>query len=115
MMKKQPWHDNFLLSLRELADLNAQRRAWLGGDESGIPVASELLNEVFDDSGLTELLKRGPVFSKKADQALKDLNKLSAQIDLDQSTENLVTSKHWLQITLLAAVALKAVNKALES
>ncbi len=113
-MKRETWHNNFLLSLRELADPEAQRRSWLHGDESRIPPPVELLSQVFDDSGIADLLDEGLVFSDKADKALSNLNRLTTGINLDQPLEKLLGSELWLQITRLAATALRAIEESLE-
>lgn len=114
-MEKQPWHENFLLALEELSDPEAQRRSWLHGDETNVPPPSELINQVFDDSGIIDLLDDGPVFSDRADKALRDLSDLVDTSDLNQPIENLLASKHWLQVASLARLALNAVHEALDS
>jgi len=113
-MSPQPWQALILDALDELTDLNFQIEVWLRAERPGIvssPV--EAVNGLFDDSGLGDLLKRGPVFSEPADSTLRALKSLLDSIDFEQA--DLLTDPRWDSVRKLAATALVQVRAALEA
>jgi hypothetical protein len=63
-------------ALRDLADPNFQRRAWIEGSPNEISSPSEVYSALFDDSGLRDALSRGElVFSAEIDRRLAELDR----------------------------------------
>jgi hypothetical protein len=54
------------------------------GDENSSP--TEVVNQLFDDSSLSNLLERGTVISMRADSMLRELSACIDAIDFDRST-----------------------------
>jgi hypothetical protein len=112
-MKPEPWHATFIQSLQELADLQAQTRAWVGGAAPEFPSPTELVCQVFDDSGILELLARGPVFSPETDACLLEVSRRVDEVDLEQPPQDLVRNAAWLCVVHAAADALRAASAVL--
>lgn len=113
-MKKQSWHNEFFQSLAELANVEAQQQEWLAGGGASLPAPSELVCQVFDDSGLDNLLANGQVFSSAADAVLREMSDLVTKIDLEQDPENILRDARWLELTTLAEKAVKLVSEVIE-
>jgi hypothetical protein len=74
---------------------------------------TELVCQLFDDSGLDELLEGGIVFSTRADDTLRRMNVLASNLNLEQRPDDLLRDGRWLEFTRLAESALAAVETAL--
>ena|ERR1051326_8178047 len=109
-MTQPPWVEPFLESLRELSDLAAQRRAWIGGEVLDFPAPAELVNQVFDDSGLDAELASGTVFSPEADDLLRQLSRLVEDIDLSGDPAIWLDGAPWRRVADLARRALIAIS-----
>jgi hypothetical protein len=109
-MRKQDWHAGFLQSLAEMADIVMQRQAWIEKAQSRFPSPTELVCQVFDDSGVDDLLAKGLVFSEATDNVLRRLSGLVARVNLDVRPQELLSSKHWFEVTEEAALALDMVG-----
>ena len=113
-MKIQAWHAGFLLSLEEASDIDAQRAAWVDRTSTHFPEPTELICQMFDDSGIDDLLAEGVVFSETTDAALRWLSALAARLDMDQSPERLMSSNGWLEFARETARVLALVREDLE-
>jgi hypothetical protein len=71
---------------------------------------TEIVCELFDDSGLAGLLERGAVFSGEADNLLRALGEKVTQVDLDQPPEALSRDPRWQEIQALARATLRLVG-----
>lgn len=114
-MTPQPWQALVLETLHELADVEFQAEVWLRGERPDVvshPI--ETVNELYDDSGLGDLLEVGHVFSEPADSTLRRLRALLHTFDLGHR-ERLLTDARWGEVRRLAATALVQVREALES
>ncbi len=114
LMKIQAWHAGFLLSLEEASDIDAQRAAWVDRTSTHFPEPTELICQMFDDSGIDDLLAEGVVFSETTDAALRWLSALAARLDMDQSPERLMSSNGWLEFARETARVLALVREDLE-
>lgn len=113
VMKKEPWHDSFLESLAELADIDRQRSTWVGGEANDLPSPSELVCQVFDDSGLDDFLRSGTVFSEPVDELLRELSNSVETFDLGKPAAELVADAEWVAIADRAGHALQKVQSIL--
>jgi len=111
-MAEETWESPFLESLREMSDVSAQRRAWIDGDLPNFPDPTELVSQVFDDSGLDDALAAGQVFSPEADDLLRQLSGAVEGIDVSGRAEGWIGDVPWLRVTDLAKRALVAISKA---
>jgi hypothetical protein len=81
-MKLEPWQTMVLETLRELSDASLQERVWLRGEGGEVSSPTEVVNQLFDDSGLSDLLEGDLVFSEEADFALRQLSEHVDTINL---------------------------------
>ena len=112
-MKAQAWHTGFVQSLEEASDIDAQKAAWVDRTSTHFPEPAELICQIFDDSGIDDLLAEGALFSETTDAALKQLSKLAARLDLDESPERLVLSDGWVEFARETAKVLALVKEEL--
>ncbi|MCX5742961.1 MAG: hypothetical protein NT062_10745 [Proteobacteria bacterium] len=113
-VEMESWQRMVVDCLRDLSDAALQNRLW-GDSEPKQPSPTEIVNQLFDDSGLGDLLDAGPVFSPEADLILKGLSLHIDSIDFDQSIEDLLADERWIGARQLAATALRAVDAVLEN
>lgn len=112
-MQLEPWKQMVLDSLEELSDASFQDRAWIRRDGPEISSPSEAVNQLFDDSGLSDLLENGVVFSAQADLTLRQLSKYVDALDFEQSAEALLDDVRWSKVRELASQARREVEAAL--
>lgn len=98
-----------LSALRELADLEYQRRVWTGRDRHGeMSSFEECVATLLDDSGLSvELDARGPVFDARIDAELQSLRLALARIDTHRSPDALVADPEMSRVRVQAAGILR--------
>lgn len=113
-MKAQKWHEGFVQSLEEGSDIDRQRRAWSDRTDTDFPAPAELVCQIFDDSGVDDLLAEGVVFSESTDAILRRLSTLAAELNVDENPELLVSRAGWVEFAREAARALALVRKDLE-
>jgi hypothetical protein len=83
-------------SLEEAADLDRQRAAWVDRTDAHFPAPTELVSQVFDDSGIDDLLGTGElVFSQRTDAAIRALSALVEEMGLDEDPVQLWVSETW--------------------
>lgn len=103
--------------LYELSDIEFQRRVWIraeGYEESSI---TELISQLFDDTGLGDSLEKsgnGTVFSSKIDSILTELSHLIDKIDFNIDIELLLNHSSWTEIRYLAAKAAQLIKSSIE-
>jgi len=112
-MKMRAWHADFVQSLEEATDIDAQRAAWIARTNTDFPEPTELLCQIFDDSGVDDLLAEGAVFSEATDVALRELSQLASRQDLTETPERLLSSEGWLEFAREAARVLALVREEL--
>ena len=82
--------------LEELSDLEFQKRVWLRGEGPEESSFVELTCQLFDDTGLDDLLSnKGQcvIFSKDIDLLLCELSKIIDTIDSNDKTINILNYK----------------------
>lgn len=112
-MNDARWLSQFLESLRQLGDRDAQRDAWIGLKRPNFPSPEELICQVFDDSGLDDLLSIGPVFSPKVDAVLRELSDVAAVFVPASTAADIDADERWAKIVALARRALFAIEHSL--
>jgi len=114
-MKRELWHSRLLESLDELSDVDRQASAWVHRDLEFFPTATELLCQLFDDTGLDQLLSAGEVFSPPLDELLRKMSTLASQVDVELPAEQLLQDALWKELAAMAAQAYNGVNDVLDS
>jgi len=110
METQQHWHCVFLESLEALAGIERQRRAWLDGTDSSFPSPVELVCQLFDDSGIDDLLEIGLVFSQPTDALLRKMSSLAEEVDVEVAAEKLLQCESWRRLSQDAGRALQMVK-----
>lgn len=110
-MKTQVWRADFIQSLEEASDIGGQRAGWVDRTRTHFPTPAELVCQIFDDSGVDDLLADGIVFSETTDAALRRLSTLAAGLDLDDEPARLVSSEGWIEFAREAARVLALVRE----
>jgi hypothetical protein len=114
-MSEQKWTAPFLESLRQLADVGAQKQAWVEHRLSEFPAPEELICQVFDDSGIDDALVAGGVFSTDADGLLRQLSRAVGGLDVSRQPARLLADAEWLRVVDLAGQALAAISHGLRA
>ena len=114
-MQMEPWQRLILEALQELSDASFQDRAWRRREGSEISSPNEVVNQLFDDSGLGDLLEDGLVFSEQADSTLQQLSRYIDTIDFERPVDDLLVDERWTKVRELAAQARAEVHAALHS
>ena len=112
-MKAQDWIAGFIQSLEEASNIDRQRSAWVGRRDPNFPAPAELVCQLFDDSGVDDLLAEGVVFSEATDALLRRLSSLAADLDLNGPPEVLLSSEGWGGFAREAARVLALVREEL--
>jgi hypothetical protein len=106
----QGWRETVIETLRDIADTEAQRAAWVSGIGRPIPDPIELGCELFDDTNLGNRLSTGLVFSRECDELLRQLGRLFEASSLGGPPAAVLGSPEWREIVLLARAALDCVG-----
>ena len=111
-MKIENWHKNIMASLHELADADFQERIWVRGEGPEVSSYVEAVCQLYDDSGLTELLqdKSKPVISLQVDNILRELSSELDGIDSQMSAKDILEHPRWPKIRELADQAWQLMN-----
>ena len=96
-------------ALRDLSDVEYQRRAWLASQGPVVSSFDEQACQVFDDTGLSPALdtdRRPPELSEDAFSALKDLDLAVSRVEGNAPPERLLEDPRVVKVRELAARAL---------
>lgn len=106
--------ETVLSALRELADLDYQRRVWTRQDRDGeMSSFEECVASLFDDSGLSLALDgRGGAFGARIDAELKSLRLALARIDTQRSPDAVVADPEMKLARDQAAAVLRELLRA---
>lgn len=101
--------DQVVSGLRELADIDYQRRVWLGLDPRGeMSSFVEAVETIFDDSGLgPELDAMRPAFGTSIDAQLAALDRVLHLVDARRSVEELIEDPMMGRVREQAAAILR--------
>ena len=102
---REAWQETVIQSLEELSDRSRQRTFWVDRARGDFPSPAEVLCELFDDTGLSEMLALGTVFSEEADASLRSLSEKADSITLDKAPDDLLEDSEWFELTQLASRA----------
>jgi hypothetical protein len=97
-------------ALRELADEHAQATLW---NASGGPEVSSLAESkcrLWDDSGLSDAMERGVVYSKSIDTQLRQLRDVLRRIDESAPVDAILASPHLEAARALAKQVLESLR-----
>lgn len=107
-MSLTAWQETVVACLRELSDTKQQKRSWIDKDRACFPSPEELVCQLFDDSGLGDLLEAGDVaFSPECDALLGELGRKIDDVRLDQPVASLIEDRAWREVRSLAKEALR--------
>ena len=99
----EAWKSLVVDTLADLSDRTAQERSWLIHRDGAVASPVELISRLFDDSGVSDLMEQGPVFSLETDALLGRISDLVDGLDLGQPPEKLLQDPAWTQLRELAA------------
>ena len=105
--------DNLLVALSDLADQEFQRRAWLASEGPEVSSFSELICQVFDDTGLSDALgadRRPIALSERSFSALRKLDWAVSKVDQGLSTELLLEDAQMEAVRRVAASAFESIK-----
>jgi hypothetical protein len=100
--------------LGELADYDFQRRTWLSPAGPEVSSFSELVSQLFDDTGLASVLERNTgssIFGKSADAALRELNQAVGSVNQRLPPATLLEHPTMQAVRQKAARALAALTR----
>lgn len=99
--------------LRELSDLEFQRRVWVKGSDTEASSFNEVVCQLFDDYGLEELLQKKDqiVFTKEIDSLLRKISSLIDSIDDGLSQEKIIKLPIWKDVLYNSSKVLELINK----
>ena len=106
--------DQVVSGLRELADIDYQRRVWLALDPRGeMSSFEEAVETVFDDSGLgPELEAMRSTFGTFIDAQLAALDRLLHLVDARRSVEDVIDDPIMARVRAQAAAILRYLDDA---
>jgi hypothetical protein len=84
------YHDLVTSSLEELTDRDFHERLWFGKIPGMVGSYVEAVEGLFTDSGLSDALKEGPVYSAEIDDLFGVLSKQLRAVDEDQYLPELI-------------------------
>jgi hypothetical protein len=102
--------DTVRAGLRELADIEFQRRVWTGrGGADEMSSFEEAVETLFDDSGVEPNLGLGrPVFGPPLDAKMLALGELLDRIEADRSPDEIIDDPLMVDVRRAAAAILEA-------
>ncbi len=99
--------------LEELSDPEFQERVWVRGEGAEVSSPVETISQLFDDSGLGDLLaesKSEPVISATVDGLLTRLSSLVDQVDLGGEPAQVLRAPEWVEVRRTAREVLDAMD-----
>jgi hypothetical protein len=107
--------NNLSRGLRELSDAEFQHRTWMASKGPEVSSFSELVSQVFDDTGLADALDAGrcpPELSEISFSVLKELDSAVSRVDQGATPEDLLDNPKVERVRELASQALDLIEKA---
>ena len=98
--------------LKELSDIDFQRRIWVRGEGPEVSSFEEAVCQLFDDTSIGDQLDEGQevVLSPKLDSILRELKHLLNKIDYRMTAEEILNHPNWDKIRQLSIQALSALR-----
>ena len=97
-------------ALRELSDEQAQGRLWRASGGPEVSSFAEAKSRLWDDSGLSDAMERGVVYSEGIDSQLRRLRELLRGVDENTPVEILLASPQVVLARSLAQQLLHALR-----
>lgn len=99
--------------LKELSDYEFQKRTWLATSGPEVSSFSELISQLFDDSGLSDALGNasGEIFNTQTDKMLRALDEAISRINQRLPPAILLEDKKMQLVRKLAADALDSLEE----
>ena len=101
---------NLKACLEQLADINFQRRVWLAEDGPEISSFDELIMQLFDDTGLSDVIddpSLQDIVGRAAAARLRALDRAVSEIDSDIPPAKFISLPEMARIRELARQALE--------
>lgn len=92
-------------ALLDLCNSELQQESWIQGSPGGPTSPTELVCELFDDTGLSEYLadaSKEPVFTIHVDDMLRQIESSLTDLDLAGPPSKLLEDKRWREVQALA-------------
>ena len=105
---------NVIECLRELSDIEFQRRVWVDGSGPDVSSFEELICQLFDDTGLDDAIESGAARDELGEEIatrLQDLDSAIARIDRSLSADLLVEHPAMEDVRQLASTVLSQFEK----
>ena len=102
-------YQNIESCLRELSDLEFQKRVWLRGEGPEVSSFVEVVCQLFDDTGIGDELNEktdGFVTSEELDPILRELGALIDSIDYRVPVIEILKHPNWQKVLMLSSHAL---------
>lgn len=96
------WRSFLIEVLAELAGCEAEWEKWIKSGEAELVDPVELACQLFDDSGLGDMLEAGPVFGESIDGRFRRLGEALDAVDSERGPEGLLGSPEWREVARLA-------------
>ena len=103
-----------LQCLKELSDIEHQKRVWIRGEGAEVSSYSELSCQLYDDTLLGDLLEKAsvvPLFSKEIDSILNRLSITLDKIDGSLDAETIIQHPRWKQVLSLSEEAHRLIDQ----
>jgi len=100
--------------LKELSDSEFQQRVWLRGEGPEVSSYSEVVCQLFDDTGIGDQLDKKTdefIFSQELDLIFRQLNLLFYTIDYKMPITDILSHSDWKKVRQLSSQALKLIQK----
>lgn len=107
-------YQNIKSCLKELSDIEFQKRVWLRGEGPEVSSYVEVVCQLFDDTGIGDQLSEledGEILSQELDSALRELSILLDSIDYKAGVESILSHPKWPKTVKLASNALILIDK----
>lgn len=100
--------------LRELSDVESQRQLWLSDGSQGKDVSSfsEAVEQLFTDTGLSDILRSGPTgLGDSADAILKSLEVILLKVDTHHGPAQTIEDPSMEEVRAMASQLLSILSR----
>jgi hypothetical protein len=95
------WKRSIFEALKDLADIDMQKKAWLGLDENNVSSYSEIINILYDDSSFKEYIEnyKGLKGNDNLYEHLLELDKMLNDYKQKEDDAMILIDPKWISIT----------------
>ncbi len=100
--------------LKELSDINFQKRVWVKGEGPEMSSYTEVVCQLFDDTGIGDKLNEKQdeiVLSEELDAILRELSSILDSIDYRMVASDILNHPDWPKVVRLSSRAVEMMNK----